>query len=126
VDNLSILLNKLVNDGIASYGARFAQSASDPISMKGKGYYGLLPSVEGGFATEISSTDAQGEHYPLLSPNLTEGQIKQMLQGMPPTEDIYQQAEDWAKYRRSMGMDAFASPTELRIPTNMFSGLLGE
>lgn len=119
------LLDDIIRAGIQSYGARYAESPSEPLSMKGKGYFGLLPSQEG-FSTEISSTDQYGQSYPLLAPNLSESQIQSLLQGNEPTEDIYRQAEAWANYRRSMGMDPFASPTELRMPTNAFTGLLGQ
>ena len=65
------LLNDIIQQGIASYGARYAESPSEPLSMKGKGYFGLLPSSEG-FSTEISATDDQGMSYPLLVPTLTQ------------------------------------------------------
>lgn len=114
------LLDSIIRGGIMSYGARYAESPSEPLSMKGKGYFGELPAHDG-FSTEISSTDQYGQHYPLLAPNLTEGQINQLLQGGDISPDIYKAAEDWANYRRSIGQSPFASPTELRIPT----GLLG-
>lgn len=119
------LLDDIIKQGIQSYGARYAESASEPLTMKGKGYYGALPSVEGGFSTEISSTDEQGRSYPLLSPNLTQEQINMLLQGAAPTNDIYNQAESWANYRRSAGMDPFATPIELRIPPDFFSKMIG-
>lgn len=120
------LLDDIIRQGIASYGARYAESPSEPLQMKGKGYFGELPASHGGFSTEISSTDEQGRHYPLLSPNLTQAQINQLLQGNEPTPDIYRQAEDWANYRRNAGMSPFAGQSELRIPTNAFAGLLGQ
>ena len=120
------LLDDIIRQGIASYGARYAESPSEPLEMKGKGYFGELPAVEGGFSTEISATNEQGQHYPLLSPNLSQSQINQLLQGGQPSQDIYRQAEDWANYRRSAGMSPFAGQSELRIPTNAFTGLLGQ
>jgi hypothetical protein len=106
--------------GLQSYGARYAESPSEPLSMKGKGYFGLLPSSEG-FSTEISATDDQGVSFPLLVPTLSKQEIQYLLQGNNPTDDIYNKAEMWANYRRSMGLDPFATPTELRVPM----GLLG-
>ncbi len=118
------LLDDIIKQGIQSYGARYSESASDPLTMKGKGYFGLLPSAEG-VSTEISATDEQGRHYPTLTPNLTQEQINMLLQGARPTDDIYDQAESWANYRRSAGMDPFASPSELRIPPDFFSKMIG-
>lgn len=118
------LLDDIIKQGIQSYGARYAESASDPLTMKGKGYFGLLPSAEG-VSTEISATDEQGRHYPTLTPNLTQEQINMLLQGVRPTDDIYDQAESWANYRRSVGMDPFAAPSELRIPPDFFSKMIG-
>lgn len=106
--------------GLQSYGARYAESPSEPLSMKGKGYFGLLPSSEG-FSTEISATDDQGVSFPLLVPALSKQEIQYLLQGNDPTEDIYNKAAMWAEYRRKMGLDQFATPTELRVPM----GLLG-
>ena len=120
------LLDDLIQQGIASYGARYAESASDPLTLKGKGYFGFLPNASGTQSTEISSTDEQGRHYPTLTPNLTQDEINFLLQNNRPTDEIYNKAEDWANYRRSIGMSPFADQSELRIPTNAFSGLLGQ
>jgi hypothetical protein len=103
------------------YGARYAESAGDPLEMKGKGYFGLLPTAEGQVATEISSTDEQGRHYPLLVPTLTQAEIQHLLQGNQPTNNIYDKAEMWAESRRKMGLSPFAAPNEMRVPM----GLLG-
>jgi hypothetical protein len=108
-------------DGLKSYGARYAESPSDPLEMKGKGYFGLLPTSDGQVATEISSTDEQGRHYPLLVPTLTQAEIQHLLQGNQPTNDIYNKAEMWAESRRKMGLSPFSAPNEMRVPM----GLLG-
>ena len=120
------LLDDLIQQGIISYGARYAESPSDPLTLKGKGYFGFLPHADGKQATEISSTDLQGRHYPTLTPNLTQDEINLLLQGNRPTDNIYDKAEAWADYRRSIGMSPFADQSELRIPTNAFAGLLGQ
>lgn len=112
------LLNDMINAGIASYGARYAESPSEPLSMKGKGYFGLLPSDEG-FSTEISTTNDQGVSFPLLVPTLTQEEINYLLQGNAATDDIYNKAQSWANYRQSVGASPFASPTELRMPTGL-------
>lgn len=114
------LLDSIIRDGIMSYGARYAESPSEPLSMKGKGYFGLLPSDEG-FSTEISATDESGRSYPTLVPTLTQEEVNYLLQGNMPTDDIYRKAEMWANSRQAAGMSPFALPTELRMPV----GLLG-
>lgn len=109
-------------DGLKSYGARYAESASDPLTSKGKGYFGLLPTADGQVATEISSTDEQGQHYPLLVPTLSQQEIQYLLQGNQPTDEIYNKAEMWAESRRKMGLSPFSSSNEMRVPM----GLLGQ
>ena len=123
--SLNLLLDYIVKDGITSYGARFAERANEPLSIKGKGYFGLIQSPEG-YSTEISSTDEFGRSYPMLSPNMTKSDIEYLISMERPTEDMYRKAEQWAEYRRSLGQDPFATPTELRIPIDAFSGLLGK
>lgn len=119
------LLDDIIQQGIQSYGARWAESPSEPLSLKGKGYFGILPSSEG-ISTEISATDEYGRHYPLLSPSLTQEQINMLLTGQEVSDDIYKAAENWANYRRNAGLDTFASPMELRMPVDVLSGLLGK
>jgi len=89
--------------------------------MKGKGYFGMLPSSEG-FSTEISATDDRGMSFPLLVPTLTQQEVNYLLQGGEPTEDIYNKAMMWAESRQASGQSPFAAPTELRMPV----GLLGQ
>jgi hypothetical protein len=112
------LLNDIIQQGIASYGARYAESPSEPLSMKGKGYFGLLPSSEG-FSTEISATDDRGMSYPMLVPTLTQQEVNYLLQGGQPTDEIYNKAEMWAASRQLGGQSPFAAPTELRMPVGL-------
>ena len=114
------LLDQIIREGIASYGARYAESPSEPLSMKGKGYFGLLPSSEG-VSTEISMTDNSGRSFPSLVPTLTKEEVNQLLSGQNINDDIYRKAEMWANSRQAAGMSPFATPTELRMPV----GLLG-
>jgi hypothetical protein len=110
--------------GITSYGARYAESAYEPITLKGKGYFGLLPSSEG-VSTEISATNDAGLSYPLMVPTLTQSELNYLLSGNAPTDEMYRKAEDWARYRQSIGADPFAQQNELRIPMDVLPGLLG-
>jgi hypothetical protein len=114
------LLDDIIQQGIASYGARYAQSPSEPLEMKGKGYFGMLPASDG-FSTEISMTDDAGRSFPALVPTLTQEEVNYLMKGNEPTADMYRKAELFANYRQSQGMSPFASPTELRMPV----GLLG-
>jgi hypothetical protein len=115
------LLDSLIREGIMSYGARYAESPSEPLDMKGKGYFGLLPSREG-VSTEISMTDEAGRSFPSLVPTLTQEEVNYLLQGNMPNDEMYRKAEMWANSRQAAGMSPFASPTELRVPV----GLLGQ
>jgi hypothetical protein len=112
------LLNDIIQQGIASYGARYAESPSEPLSMKGKGYFGLLPSSEG-FSTEISATNDQGLSFPLLVPTLTQQEVNLLLQGGEPTDEIYNKAMMFAQSRQASGQSPFATPTELRMPVGL-------
>jgi hypothetical protein len=114
------LLDEIIQQGIRSYGARFAEKMSDPLEMKGKGYFGKLPTGDG-FATEISIADDSGRSFPALVPTLTQDEVNALLRGNDVTDDMYRKAELFANYRQSQGMSPFASPTELRVPV----GLLG-
>jgi hypothetical protein len=114
------LLDEIIQQGIRSYGARFAEKMSDPLEMKGKGYFGKLPTGDG-FATEISMTDDSGRSFPALVPTLTQDEVNSLLRGNDVTDDMYRKAESFANYRQSQGMSPFASQNELRVPV----GLLG-
>ncbi len=115
------LLDEIIKQGIVNYGARYEESPSAQLSMKGKGYFGLLPTIEGNFATEISMTDDQGINFPSLVPTLSKDEVEYLLKGNDPTPEIIDKANIWANYRQSKGMNPFATPTELRMPV----GLLG-
>lgn len=112
------LLGDIIQQGIRSYGARYAESPSEQLSMKGKGYFGLLPSSNG-FSTEISATDDRGLSFPLLVPTLTEQEVNHLLAGGNATEDIYKKAMLWADSRTEKNQSPFASPTELRMPVGL-------
>jgi hypothetical protein len=100
--------------GIAPYGLRY--SGDTP---KGKGYFGLLPQFEGGFSTEISgesTIDGKNVEYPLMVPSLTKEQLDYLLSGQEPSDDIYKNAEEYARQRISQGLSPFAGNNELRYP----------
>ena len=107
-----------LNGGIAPYGLRHAESVYEPISAKGKGYFGKLPTSEGTMATEISADSDIGQ-YPLLVPTLTANEVQWLLDGKEPTEDIYRKAEQYAIYRMKRGMSPFAGYGDLRIPVGL-------
>ena len=113
------LLGDIIQHGIKSYGARYEESPSEPLSMKGKGYFGLLSNSNNGFSTEISATDDKGFSFPLLVPTLTEQEVNHLLSGGNPTEDIYKKAMLWADSRTEKNQGPFASPTELRMPIGL-------
>lgn len=107
--------------GIAPFGLR---NSGD--TAKSKGYFGLLPNIDGGFSTEISSeSDINGKNveYPLIVPTLTSDELSHLLSNKEPTDEIYRKAEEYARQRLQQGLSPFASPNELRYPVP--TGLLG-
>ena len=59
--------------------------------VKGKGYFGKLPNVDGGYSTEISR-EKDGFEYPLIVPTLTRKELGSLLRGEEPTEKIEEKA----------------------------------
>ena len=98
------------DEGLAPYGLRHSGEG-----VKGKGYFGELPTKSGRTATEISSENDDGE-YPLIVPTLTKKELDHLLSDAKPTDEIYDKAESWARDRKKNGKSPFASPTELRVP----------
>lgn len=106
----------MAGQGIAPYGFRHAEKASDPIEAKGKGYFGRLPAKGGKTSTEISASNEKGESYPLLVPGLTKAEMQRLLDGKTPTNVMYEKAERHAEKRKAEGKSPFASNLELRYP----------
>jgi hypothetical protein len=96
-------------EGLAPYGLR---NAGD--SVKGKGYYGLIPARGGRMSTEISAEDAEGE-FPLLVPGLTSEEIESLTNEEYP-ESVYEKAVAHAQKRRSQNKSPFSGIDELRYP----------
>jgi hypothetical protein len=120
VGEANLTLDLVTNPGLSPYGI-----SHDGTRMKGRGYFGQLPSVDG-MSTEVSSEDELGE-FPLLTPNLSRHQINKIL--ADPTgvqdEDILDLARKYATQRRSEGKSPFAQPGELmyEIPEYAKGGL---
>ena len=106
----------MAGQGIAPYGFRHAEKLSDPIEVKGKGYFGKLPAKGGRTSTEISASDEEGNSYPLLVPGLTKAEIKRLLEDKKPTDAMYEKAERHAAKRKAEGKSPFAKDSELRYP----------
>ena len=120
------LLNKFTNQGVAPYGMRHGT-----ITPKGKGYFGELKRPDGDSSTELSSEfEYKGGkvEYPLIVPTLSESEINLLLSGAEPTDDIYNKAESWAKFRIDKGLSPFASSTgNEKFPRpKMQTGLLSQ
>jgi hypothetical protein len=93
-------------EGLAPYGLR---NSGDEV--KGKGYFGELPTKSG-----RTAGNDEGE-YPLIVPTLTKKELNHLLADKKPTDEIYDKAESWANERKKNGKSPFAEPTELRMPT---------
>ncbi len=101
--------DNFTNQGVAPYGMRHGS-----ISPKGKGFFGDLKRPDGDSSTELSSEfEYQGKkvEYPLIVPTLSKAELDILLKGEKPTDDIYDKAESWAKFRIDKGMSPFASST---------------
>jgi len=117
--------DNFTEQGVAPYGMRHGS-----ISPKGKGFFGDLKRPDGDSSTELSSEfEYQGKkvEYPLIVPTLSKAELDILLKGEKPTDDIYDKAESWAKFRIDKGMSPFASSTgNERIPapeaSNKFAG----
>ena len=64
----------------------------------------------------------------MIVPTLSESEINLLLSGAEPTDDIYNKAESWAKFRIDKGLSPFASSTgnEKFPKPKMRNGLLGQ
>jgi hypothetical protein len=102
--------------GLAPYGFRYEESPSAPFSVKGHGYFGLLPTTSGGVSTEISAHDDKGFGFPLLNPLLDSSEMNLLLSGARPTPAMYEKAQRYAQQRTSNGLGPFASPIGLKFP----------
>ena len=88
-------------------------------TFKGKGYFGEIPTIDGGVMTEYSSAFEVGGKtisYPLLVPTLTIDELNILRTTGEGTPEIEQKAQQFALDRIAQGKNPFASPTELRYP----------
>jgi len=108
-------------NGLAPYGMRNLEQGQDISqgTVKGKGYFGEVPTNQGGAMTELSSAygqDGKLVSNPLIVPTLNKQEIDLLRMGIKPTPEIYKKAQDYAQQRIGAGQSPFASPQELRYP----------
>ena len=99
--------DNFTDKGVAPYGMRHGS-----ISPKGKGFFGDLKRPDGDSSTELSSEfeyEGKKVEYPLIVPTLSKAELDILLKGEQPTDEIYDKAESWAKFRINKGMSPFAS-----------------
>jgi hypothetical protein len=96
--------------GMKFYGVRH-----DSPTVKGSGWMGPMASKFGDVSTEISGYSNGIGDYPLMAPTITPEQLKSLLAGNDPTDEIYQNAENWAKARQAQGLSPFAQSNELTL-----------
>ena len=115
--------DNFTDQGVAPYGMRHGT-----IAPKGKGYFGELKRPDSDSSTELSSEfEYKGGkvEYPLIVPTLSESEINHLLSGKEPTDDIYNKAESWAKFRIDNGMSPFASSSgDEKFPKPNTEGLV--
>jgi hypothetical protein len=115
------LKKESTGEGLAPYGVRHSGEG-----VKGKGFFGSLPTKQGDVATEMSSEfEYKGKNveHPLIVPTLNKAELDHLLSGKQPTEAIYSKAQAFAKKRIDEGKSVFAEPTELRYPVPEQRGL---
>lgn len=103
--------------GLAPYGIRHSGQAA-----KGNGYYGMLPRPDGNRSSELSAEDTingRNVEFPLINPALQVRQLKHLLNGGEPTDDIYEIARRYAASRLAQGKSPFIQNGELRATPGM-------
>jgi len=88
-------------------------------SVKGKGFFGGIPTQDGSMMTEYSSAFEVGGKtvsYPLVVPTLTADELNLLRSTGQVTPEIEQKAQQYALSRLAEGKNPFASPQELRFP----------
>ena len=66
----------------------------------------------GGISTELSSETANGQSYPLITPNISQPQLSSILNNQSYgtekiSNDVYDQAEEFNRQRRAKGLSPF-------------------
>lgn len=84
-------------------------------TRKGRGFFGELPTKDGRIATEISIGVDFGEgetQIPALVPTLSPWEMRWLLDGNDPTEEIIEKAAQHAIQRMKGGKSPFAGNDE--------------
>ena len=79
-------------------------------SRKGPGWLGTMKNKEGYDVSELSAglPGTEEGYYPLLTPNLSPGQVNRLVGGGGATPDMYERARAHAKNMRQQGKSPFA------------------
>ena len=87
---------------------------------KGLGYFGPLNRPGGGYSTELAADQTDPQYgrmdYPLMVPTLTGQELRHLLDGGQPTDEIYRKAYDHAVQRGQGAKDPFATMFDQRAP----------
>jgi len=84
---------------------------------KGLGYFGAIPTKDGGTMTEISGGtpgDTREIFAPTINPLLSREEIDYLAAGGKVTNEIYRKAQTHAKDRIEQGLSPFAGSDEIR------------
>lgn len=99
--------NALIQAKGLDYGPRYG----NPAQMKGSGFYGMLPRTDGSGmqSSELSGAMTEGgPEFPLIYQGIPESSLQQLLSGGPIPSSIYDQAQQAAQGRQSVGLPSFA------------------
>lgn len=102
---------QVANALIQARGLNYGPRHGNPAQLKGSGFYGELPRMDGSgqVSTEISGSMTDGgPEFPLIYQGIPESSLQQLLSGGPIPSSIYDQAQQAAQGRQSVGLPAFA------------------
>jgi hypothetical protein len=80
-------------------------------SKKGRGWLGILPRGDGGVSTELTAgveIDGREAEIPLITPNLTYGEVLGLLRDENTPDEVYRKAYLWARGMGLLGKPPYA------------------
>lgn len=102
------------------YGLRYNMGkAGEPLTLKGKGYFGEMKTAEGypmGEYSGISSFNGKDVEHPFIVPTLNKQELDLLRMTGEVSPEIARKAQLWAQGRIEQGKDPFATQGDIRLP----------
>lgn len=117
----NLMAQALTNSqGLGQYGLREGMgNPGEPFILKGKGYFGEIPTEDGSVMTEYSGISNFGDkdvEHPFLVPTLNKQEVDLLRMTGEVTPEIARKAQIWAQSRMEKGQDPFATQSDIRFP----------